>query len=455
MGWFSQARVFFAEVRESKKRENKEEKIDKDDLEYVSSASEAQLLNVSQGASFLIFLAVLCTAAIIGWSLVMQIDEVAKSQGKVIPSRQVQVIQTPEGGIVKEIKVIEGQAVKKNDILMIVDDVYAKSDMDANTKAYNQLLARYVALNALIKNKRVLNFPKELQPYLEIMQQERDRFNAENDRVITKIKEIEFQTEQKRKEYEDAISKRDYLKKDYVMAKQEVDLNKPLVRSGAVSKVAFLHLRQQSNSAEKEYKKAENNIFQAKSALNESNQKRESFLKEVKSGYEKDRNDVKAKLDSMNSKGVSLKEKLAHTIIKSPVHGIVKKIDINTIGGVLRPGEEIMQIVPSDDKLLIEVKIKPKDIGFISIGQKAKVKITAFDYSSYGGLEGEVMFLSADTITDKKGNSFYLARIKTKTNFITDKKGKKHTIIPGMKTEVDIILDQKSILTYILKPMLK
>jgi adhesin transport system membrane fusion protein len=157
----------------------------------------------------------------------------------------------------------------------------------------------------------------------------------------------------------------------------------------------------------------------------------------------------------MNSKGVSLKEKLAHTIIKSPVHGIVKKIDINTIGGVLRPGEEIMQIVPSDDKLLIEVKIKPKDIGFISIGQKAKVKITAFDYSSYGGLEGEVMFLSADTITDKKGNSFYLARIKTKTNFITDKKGKKHTIIPGMKTEVDIILDQKSILTYILKPMLK
>ncbi len=116
---------------------------------------------------------------------------------------------------------------------------------------------------------------------------------------------------------------------------------------------------------------------------------------------------------------------------------------------------DIMEIVPTDDKLLIEVKVKPKDIGFMTIGQHAKVKITAFDFSTYGGLEGIVEFLSADTITDKKGNSFYLARIRTKSNIITDKKGKEHTIIPGMKTEVDIILDQKSILVYIFKPMLK
>ena len=184
-------------------------------------------------------------------------------------------------------------------------------------------------------------------------------------------------------------------------------------------------------------------------------QKRESYIKEMTAKYEKERNEIQTKLTAMQSKGVSLQAKLSHSIVRSPVVGTVKKINFNTIGGVIRPGMEVMQIVPSDDKLLIEVKVKPKDIGFIILGQTAKVKITAFDYSTYGGLEGSVEFISADTITDKKGNSSYLARIRTKSNIILDKKDKEHTIIPGMKTEVDIILDKKSILTYILKPMLK
>ena len=139
----------------------------------------------------------------------------------------------------------------------------------------------------------------------------------------------------------------------------------------------------------------------------------------------------------------------------SPVVGTVKKINITTIGGVVRPGMDILEIVPTDDKLIIEVKIKPKDIGFISKNQEAIVKVTAFDYSTYGGLEGKVEFISADTITDKKGNSYYLARVRTNSNILTDKNNKKHAIIPGMKTEVRIILDKKNILTYILKPMLK
>jgi len=457
MGWFSQAGAFFAEVRASKAREKEEtqEQISTEDLEYVSSASEARLLDTPQGASLLIMLAVLTTIGIIIWSVIMKVDEVAKAQGKVIPSKQVQVIQTLEGGIVKEINVIEGQTVKKGDVLLVIDDVYAKSDVTENVNSYNGLLARFVALNTMIKGKRVLNFPDELKIHIEIMSQERERFNAEWDEQMTKIKELEFVIDQRKKEYDSAVSESKSQAANYTFIKQELALNAPLVKSGAISKVDFLHIKQKVSEADAKAEQAKNNVPKMQASLNEAMQKRESYIKQTKQELEKERNEIKSKLDMMQSKGVSLQAKLSHSIVKSPVNGTVKKINFNTIGGVIRPGMEVMQIVPSDDQLLIEVKIKPKDIGFIVVGQKAKVKVTAFDFSAYGGLEGKVKFISADTITDKKGNSFYLARIRTKSNIIIDKKKREHTIIPGMKTEVDIVLDQKSILVYILKPMLK
>jgi len=455
MSWLEQAGVFFKELKATKAHEVQEEKVNKEELEFVSSASEARLLDVPQGASFLIALAMICTLGIIVWSLVMKVDEVAKAQGKVIPSKQVQVIQNLEGGIVKEINVIEGQNVNKGDILVVIDDVYAKSDVNENVNSYNALLARLVALNTLISGKRVLDFPMELSSHLEIMSQARERFNAEWDQGMTKIKEIEFSMDQRKKELDSARNEKKSKAANYELAKQELDLNEPLVKSGAISKVEFLHIKQKVNEAKSKFNQASNDVPKADAALHEAMQKRESYIHEVKVQFEKERNEIQAKLNAMQSKGVSLQAKLSHSIVKSPVIGTVKKINFNTIGGVIRPGMDIMEIVPTDNKLLIEVKVKPKDIGFITRGKRAKVKVTAFDYSTYGGLEGTVEFISADTITDKKGNSFYLARIRTKSNIIIDKKAKEHTIIPGMKTEVDIILDKKNILTYILKPMLK
>ncbi len=439
----------------SSAKENEEKLVNKEDMEFVSSASEARLLDTPKGASFLIFVAVLCTAGIIAWSLTMQIDEVAKAQGKVIPSKQVQVIQNLEGGIVKEINVVEGQNVKIGDVLMVIDDVYAKSEVNENVNTYNSLLARLVALNTIIQGKRVLNFPDELKTDIELMSQERERFNAEWDTGMAKIKELEFSIDQRKQDMDNATSDQESKKQNYLLTKEELSLNEPLLKSGAISKVELLKIKQQVNDAKSKYEAAKFGLPKAESALHEAMQKREGYIQEAKVIFEKERNEVRVKLTSMQAKGVSLKAKLSHSVVKSPVVGTVKKINFNTIGGVVRPGMDIMEIVPTDDKLLIEVKVKPKDIGFMTIGQHAKVKITAFDFSTYGGLEGIVEFLSADTITDKKGNSFYLARIRTKSNIITDKKGKEHTIIPGMKTEVDIILDQKSILVYIFKPMLK
>ena len=267
--------------------------------------------------------------------------------------------------------------------------------------------------------------------------------------------ELEAAMDQRKKDLDSAVSALDSQKTNYNLAQQQLTMNQPLLESGAISQIELIKIEQEVNRAKSDYSSAKHSVPKMKSALHEAMQKRETVISEAKVAFEKERNEVNIKLNSMQAKGVSLKAKLSHSKVTSPVVGTVKKINVNTIGGVIRPGMDIMEIVPTDDKLLIEVKIKPKDIGFIALGQNAIVKITAFDYSTYGGLEGEVLFLSADTITDKKGNSFYLARIRTDTNTIEDKKGKVHTIIPGMKTQVNIVLDQKSILTYILKPMLK
>jgi adhesin transport system membrane fusion protein len=455
MSWIAQAKIFFNEIRETKKRAEDTQTLSKEDMEFVSSASEARLLAVPKGASFLVALAVICVTGLIIWSLLMKVDEVAKAQGKVIPSKQVQKIQTLEGGIVKEIKVMEGQSVKKGEVLIVIDNVYAKSDVDANTNSYNALLARYVTLTAGLNGKRFVEFPDELKPHIEIISQARKQFHADWDEVIAHVKELEFAIEQRSKGLESAKDELEAQEQNYKLIKEELNLNEPLRKSGAISKVDYLHIKQKVNDAKSKLNQAKSAVPKARSALNEAMQKRESYIKEMTAKYQKERNDIQARLNAMQAKGVSLQAKLSHSIVKSPVDGTVKKINFNTIGGVIRPGMEVMQIVPTDDKLLIEVKIKPKNIGFIELGQKAKVKVTAFDFSTYGGLEGEVVFISADTITDKKGNSYYLARIRTNSNIIVDKKGKEHTIIPGMKTEVDIILDKKNILSYILKPMLK
>lgn len=456
MGWFSQAKIFFKEVGATRASKNdEEEKVTKDDLEFVSSASEARLLTTSSGASFLIFLVFLLLAALITWSVVMQVDEVVKAKGKVIPSKQVQVIQSLEGGIINEIKVVEGQSVEAGEELIRINAVSATSDLNDNVKQYNMLLARLVALNAHIDGKIILNFPDELKPFEDIKSRTRERFNSETSQGIAKIKELEFAKKQKRKELDAAKSALRIAKDDYDLAKEEFSLNEKAWKQLVIPKVKYIEAKHQANTSKAKYTQAKHDVPKAEAALHEAIEKRKSFISEALGVFEKERSEIKSKLDTMQSKGVSLKAKVDHSKVISPVVGTVKKINFNTVGGVIRPGMDIMEIIPTDDKLLIEVKVKPKDIGFILVGLKAKVKLTAFDFATYGGLDGKVIFVSADTITDKKGISYFLVRVKTDKNYIVDKKGVKHTIIPGMQAETDIVVDNKSIMAYLLKPMLK
>ena len=457
MSWYTQAKIFFKEVGETKVREESEEeqKVSKEDLEFVSSESEARLLAAPTGASFLVFISFVLLIVLLAWSIIMPVDEVVKAQGKVIPSKQVQVIQNLEGGIIKEIKVLEGQSVEKGEVLVVINDVSAVSDLSDNVKQYNMLLGRLVALNAHINERIILTMPPELLGLVAIVDRTRQRFNTENAQHLSKVKELEAVRAQKAKDLDAAKSNLQIAKDDYTLAKEELSLNEKAFTEQIIAKVTYIKSKHEANAAKAKYIQAKHDIPKTKAAFREAAEKRESYVQEVISGYQKERSEVKSKLNTMQSKGVSLQAKVTHSKVVSPVVGTVKKINFNTVGGVIRPGMDIMEIIPTDDKLIIEVKVKPKDIGFILVGLKAKVKLTAFDFSTYGGLDGEVIFVSADTITDKKGVSYFLVRVKTTINYITDKKGIEHTIIPGMQAETDIVVDNKSIFAYILKPMLK
>jgi adhesin transport system membrane fusion protein len=451
----SQLKDFLKEIKTVRANPEAEKDINKEDLEFVSSASEARLLSAPKRASLLILVSFIFIFVLLIWSLFFSVDEVVKASGKVIPSKQVQKIQSLEGGILKELKVSEGYGVQKGDILLTLESIFASSSVEENNLQYYALLAQYIRLDNDIKGNRVLNFPPELEKYVDITKHERERHNSEWDEFIEKVKQLEYAVDQKITALEAAKNNYKIQKQNYAYAVEELKLNEPLLASGAISKVDMIKIKQKVNEAKSKMQIAEKEIKKAKDAVKEERQKKISYIKSRINRLEKERSEVERKLKTYKLKGKSLAAKESHTVIKSPVTGIVKKIYIHTIGGVIRPGADIMEIVPTDDELLIEVKVKPKDIGFIHRGLKAKVKLTAYDFATYGGLDGKVEFISADTITDKKGRSYYLVRIRTEKNYIIDKKGIKHTIIPGMQTQVNIVVDKKSILSYIFKPLLK
>lgn len=343
------------------------------------------------------------------WAHFAILDEVTTGQGTVIPSSQIQIIQNLDGGIVHKILAKEGQVVQPQQILMQIDNTRAKAAYEEVNKKIIALKAAVIRLTAEIKSQPLV-FPEAyIKDYPQIVQDETSLYTSKNKQL-------------------------QHMQEGLINVEQELHLSEPLVAKGAVSEVEILELKRTINDI-----KGKIFEFQSKS-LDELNKS-------------------KAELSSLQESAVGNQDKVTRTTIRSPVKGIIKQLKVNTIGGVIQPGMDIIEIVPLDDTLLIEAKIKPDDIGFIHLGQKTTVKITAYEYAIYGGLDGKVEQISADTITDEKGPSgrsetFYLVRVRTEKNHLGPK-DKPLYIIPGMMATVDILTGHKSILHYLLKPILK
>jgi adhesin transport system membrane fusion protein len=428
--------------------------LSKSDYEFMHSLSSAVLEVAPTRLRFVLYFWVIAILGFVTWANFALIDEIARGSGEIIPSGENQIVQNLEGGIVEEILVYEGEEVKKGQILLKIDNKRSASSYSSNAVRADALQAKIARLRAESKGKK-FTVSKELAKKIPlIVENEKSLYETNKRQLNSKLSALHERLSQKRQELSEAQSELKHLKSSHEMISTEVRMTEPMVRKGVRSKIDFLKLQREANEIESKYDATRKSIPRLRSAIKEV----QSTINETKYMFKGDakvkRNEAISELRSLREDSTALKDQVSRTVVKSPMDGTVQKLFVHTVGGVLKPGEDIMEIVPSGQNLLVEVKIKPSDIAFIYYGQKAVVKFSAYDFSIYGGLDGEVVYISADTIKDEKDNVFYRVQIKTDVNYLGDA-DKKLKIIPGMTVDVDIITGQKSVLDYILKPILK
>jgi membrane fusion protein, adhesin transport system len=423
----------------------------RDDLPWGEEADLAILEQRPLKARKLLWGILAIMLAMLTWAYYAKVDEVTRGEGRVVPSRQMQVIQSLDGGIVSEILIKEGDLVNVGTPLIKIDETRAVSSLRENQGQYLSLLAKQSRLRALAEGSS-FNPPlavKKESP--QAYDQELALYNASREELASIVSIARDQVAQRERELDELHFKKDLAEKTLESASKELAANKPLLASGAVSEIDILKLEREATRAKGEINQASAQISRTQSAISEAKRKVTESEQGFRSKVRTELNDVTAKLNSITETSVALTDKVKQSTLKSPVNGKVSRLFFNTVGGVIQPGKEVMELVPTDDALIIEAKVQIKDIAFLRPEQPAIVKLTAYDYSIYGTLDAVVVSIAANSTVDDKGNAFYIVRVRTLKNSLGDKL----PIIPGMVAQVDILTGKKTILSYLLKPVLK
>lgn len=433
---------------------NRKQKVSQSDLSFLSDRNAAIMLKAPKGGRIILWSIFVFVMAAIVWAHYTSIDEVTVGEGTVVPSSQVQVIQNLEGGILKAISVRAGQAVEEGQLLMTIENTEAVSSLREQQVERMNLMARASRLAAEASGREPVFSQSMRQEYPEIVNREEDLYQNRQDSLRANQAVFQQQIAQREQEIVEQRAQLENFQSTYELASQELSLTRPAFESGAVSRVELLQLERQVNQLQGDLQASRLAIPRAQSALEEARTKLAESSAKFRADAQEQLTEVRGQLDQLRESSVSLEDKVDRTLVRSPVKGIVKQVQINTVGGVIKPGMSLMEIVPVDDSLLIEAKVRPEDVGFIKPDLPAMVKLTAYDFSIYGGLEAQVENISADTILDEEGNSYYLVKVRTNRNYLGTESSPL-SIIPGMQSSVDIITGKKTVLDYLLKPIFK
>ena len=434
-----------------------------EDVNFVNMLHAQKNAKVDFKVLLLFFSIIIFFAGAFTWAYFSQIDELTRGEGKVIPSEKIKTIQSLDGGLISEILVKEGAIVKKGQELMKIDTTRFEASLEENKQTYYHLLITKTRLEA--ESKIDLSKPIPQLKYSDEVLKQANTF-AQNDKKLFKsrLEELKsttqifkIQLKQKEQEVKELRSRSSQLRRSVALVKEEEKTMQLLVSRRSKSKVDLIRIKKELSQLQGDLQNAYINIPKAKYAMEEAKNRISEKAKIFRAEASNELQKLNTEIKKYESKLVSEVDKLEKTVLHSPVDGIVKQIHVNTVGGVIKSGMELIEIVPQSDILLVEAKIDPKDIAFINPQQKAIVKITAYDFAIYGGLDGQIIEISADSIVDKNDKnqeSYYKVVIKTNQNYL-ERNGQKLPIIPGMITSVDIITGKKSILDFILKPILK
>ncbi len=419
---------------------------------FEQEADEVMSRSQTQRAQKIVRASAVIVLLLIVWAALAKVDEVTRGEGRVISSRQLQVLQSFDGGVVSEILVKEGQVVEAGQLLLKIDETRATSGVRESAAQGLALRARQARLTALAEGSAFKPPPIGSDPEeARILQGEQALYEAKRSELSTLLSINGQQLQQRQQELAEMRSRKSSAERSLELGQQELAKTKPLLASGAVSEVDILRLERDISRSRGESEQASAQIARVQASIGEAQRKIEETEIAFRNEARKELAEVVGKLNALNEGQVALTDKVAKSQVKSPVRGRVQRLLANTVGGVVQAGKDIVEIVPLDDQLVLEARMAPKDIAFIRPEQNATVKFTAYDFSIYGGLDAKVENISPDTVIDERGNAYYLVRVRTtRSNF-----SEKLPIIPGMTAEVDVLTGRKSVLTYLLKPVLK
>lgn len=389
------------------------------------------------------------------WANFAALDEVTRGDGKVIPSTEIQKLQSLEGGIVEEFLVREGDEVRAGQVLMRLRDVQAASDLGSNRARYLGLLAKTQRLKAEAEGLVTPNFSEEVMKEApQSVQEELESFRANVQNLSSQTQVLQQQLNQREQEVTGLRTRVSDLREVLRLSNEERNMIAPLVERGSAPKVELLQLERGIKERQTELNTVQASLTQAQSAVDEAKARIDELTDAAKAQAQTELAATTIEMNSIGETLSGLEDRKVRTEIKAPVDGTIKDILVNTVGGVVQPGADLIEIVPKDDQLIIEARVRPADIAFLHPNQAAVVKITAYDFSIYGGLKGEVIDISADTLTNEEGETFYRVRVRTNETSLT-RKDEVLDIIPGMVASVDILTGEKTVMQYILKPLIK
>lgn len=429
-------------------------KFTKEDFEYMNTLSSVVKEKESHRIRVVLYLWAFAVFAFIIWAYFAEIDEIARGKGEVVPSGNNQMVQNLEGGIVKKILVKPGDFVEKGQPLMKIDNSKSEAQQDSGALKTLELEAKIIRLKAESEGLPFEVNATTVARMPLLIANERSLYLGRKDAYRSSVNVLDEQLSQKRTELKETYSHIKHLKRSLDYVTTEVTMTEPMVAKGVKSKVEFLQLQREQNDISERYQAARVSVARIQSAIAEVTSKIEQARSEFKNKAKEELNEVVAEKMRLKESMEAYRDQVDRTLLRSPIKGVIQKLYIFTEGGVVKPGEDLIEIVPTDEALWVEVKVKPSDIAFIYPGQEAIVKFSAYDFAIYGGLEANVFHISADTTTDRKDNVYYTVHLKTKKNYLGDA-SKPLKIIPGMTVDVDIITGKKSVLDYILKPILR
>ena len=420
-------------------------------MDWVSSADWANIQQEPVRARAVLWIIFATFILLILWSAFAPLDEVTRGVGKVVPSSGTHIIQSVDGGVVEKIMVKEAQLVKEGDLLLKIDPTRFVSSLGAKNIRAMALKARKARLRALL-NGEPFDPPEEVVKAVpDIVEQEKDYYQTSRNSMESQLNVARERLQQIKQELGETKARLNQARRSYDLAARELEVTEPLLETGAISELDVIRLKREMSAARGEMEESRARASRIRSGIEEA----QGMISEVEMNFNtrwrKELTETMGEIAGLFEGSRALQDRVTHSEIRSPVDGTVKRLFVNTLGGVVMPGGEVVEVVPLEDDMVVEAKIAPRDRAFLSPGQDAVVKFTAYEYAIYGGLDAVVEHISADTITERNGQTYYLVRVRThKSSF-----GDGLPVLPGMMAQVDILTGKKTVLAYIMKPLLR